>query len=320
MKTPGCIYLVVPCYNESAILAGTIGLLLQKLEELTAKNLAAPSSALLLVDDGSGDNTWELISAAHRAEPERVLGLRLSGNRGAQAALFAGMCRAAREADAAITIDADLQDDPDVLNGFLEEFNRGNDIVYGVRSDRGSDSFFKRFTAESYYRLLAWMGVRTVFNHADCRLLSRRALEALAGYTEYNLYLRGIVPLLGFRQAIVLYKRRAADRPTRYPLPKMLLLAWDGITSFSVRPIRLITLLGLLMAFFSMIMLIYYGFVRIFGYTVPGWTSLIFVLLLLGGVQLLSVGIIGEYIGKIYMEVKRRPRFIIDEFLGKEKS
>jgi glycosyltransferase involved in cell wall biosynthesis len=317
MNKPDKVCLVVPCYNEATILADTVNQLQQKLGELIELGLATADSMMLLVDDGSSDDTWKLISAAHAKTPGQVFGLKLACNQGHQAALLAGLLQARHEAEITISLDADLQDDIGVLKDFLEEYYRGSDIVYGVRSDRSQDSFFKRFTAENFYRFQHMLGVKTIYNHADFRLMSRRAVDALAQYREVNLYLRGLVPLIGFRQSIVLYQRKATSRPTHYPLTKMLRLAWDGITSFSVRPIRLITVVGFLMFLLSMALLVYFLFVKFFGYTVEGWTSLIFVTLLLGGIQLLSIGIIGEYIAKTYIEVKARPRFTVQEYLDK---
>ena len=312
------LYLVVPCYNESGILNDSVSRLRSELAELIREFDLSGESRILLVDDGSTDNTWELI----RENSERncsVAGLRLARNVGHQNALLAGLMHARERADAVISLDADLQDDIRVLPDFLREFRAGNDIVYGVRSDRSCDSFFKRNSALAYYRLLELLGCRVVYNHADYRLMSKRALNELSRYHEVNLYLRGLMPLIGFRQSIVFYKRLPASRPTHYPLLKMLFLAWDGVTSFSVRPIRLITLAGFFMFAFSVVMLVYYALVRVFGHTVPGWTSQIFVSLLLGGVQLFCTGVVGEYIGKIYTEVKSRPRFAEDCFLPGKK-
>jgi len=224
-------------------------------------------------------------------------------------------------ADAAISIDADLQDDISVLDQFMQAYLSGSDIVYGVRNDRSSDTFFKRFTAETFYRLLNFLGVKSVFNHADYRLMSRRALQCLAEYHEVNLYLRGMIPLMGFRHSIVMYSRKAVEgRISRYSLNKMLLLAWDGITSFSVKPIRLISLLGIVCILISLVLLIRFLYVKFFGYTVDGWTSLVLVIMMFGGVQLLSVGVIGEYVAKIYTEVKHRPRYTVEEEISPDKQ
>ncbi len=290
--------LVVPCYNEEQILEESAARLLEKLRSLTGAGKIAAGSGILLVDDGSSDRTWEIVCALQEANPE-IAGIRLSRNRGHQIALWAGLMTARKNSDAVISLDADLQDDIEVIDRFVEEFRNGADIVYGVRSCRDTDTFFKRSTAEAFYRLM-----------------SRRALEALSEYREVNLFLRGIVPLLGFRQAVVTYERKAAERPTHYPLRKMLLLALDGITSFSVTPIRLITLLGIVMLGLSALGVIYYWIVYLNGGTVRGWTSQVFIILILGGLQLFATGVIGEYIGKIYMEVKARPRYFIEEERG----
>lgn len=315
MEGQGILRLVVPCYNEEQILAESAARLLAKLRSLSGAGKIAAASGILLVDDGSSDRTWEIICALREANPE-IAGIRLSRNCGHQIALWAGLMTARKNADAVISLDADLQDDIEVIDRFVEEFRNGSDIVYGVRNDRGTDTFFKRFTAEAFYRLMNWCGVKILFNHADYRLMSRRALEALSRYREVNLFLRGIVPLLGFRQSIVTYERKAASRPTRYPLRKMLLLALDGITSFSVTPIRLITLLGIAMLFLSAVAVIYYWIIHLNGGTVRGWTSQVFIILILGGLQLFATGVTGEYIGKIYMEVKARPRYFIEEECG----
>ena len=307
--------LVVPCYNEEQILEESAARLLEKLRSLTGAGKIAAGSGILLVDDGSSDRTWEIVCALQEANPE-IAGIRLSRNRGHQIALWAGLMTARKNSDAVISLDADLQDDIEVIDRFVEEFRNGADIVYGVRSCRDTDTFFKRSTAEAFYRLMNWFGVKILFNHADYRLMSRRALEALSEYREVNLFLRGIVPLLGFRQAVVTYERKAAERPTHYPLRKMLLLALDGITSFSVTPIRLITLLGIVMLGLSALGVIYYWIVYLNGGTVRGWTSQVFIILILGGLQLFATGVIGEYIGKIYMEVKARPRYFIEDERG----
>ncbi len=309
------IALVVPCYNESAILEESARTLSAKLDEMAASGLVDASSMILMANDGSTDNTWEIISRLHDEQPGRFSGIRLAANRGHQAALLAGLMESRKHAEASISLDADLQDDINVLPQFVTEYLSGHDIVYGVRSDRSSDTFLKRTTAQGFYRLLGWMGVKTIYNHADFRLMSRRALDALSEYREVNLYLRGLVPLIGFGQAIVTYSRKPTSRPTHYPLTKMLLLAWDGITSFSVRPIRIITLAGLVALAVCIAMLLYVLYSKFFGYTVAGWTSLTVVILLFSGIQLVSIGIIGEYIAKTYMEVKQRPRYLISERL-----
>ena len=312
---PPVIAIVIPCYNESAILNDTASVLSGKLDEMSGSGLAAESSMIVFVDDGSTDGTWGIIEQLHAKAPERFFGIRLAANRGHQAALLAGLMEARTFADAVISMDADLQDDVNVLSAFVEEFRSGHDIVYGVRNNRETDTFFKRTSAQCFYRIMAWMGVKTVYNHADFRLMSARALSALAEYPEVNLYLRGLVPLIGFRQAVVTYTRKASVRPTRYPLTKMILLAWDGITSFSVQPIRLITLMGMLALGVCIAVLLYVLYSKFFGYTVAGWTSLTVIVLLFSGIQLVSIGVIGEYIAKTYMEVKHRPRYLISERL-----
>ena len=315
---PNKLCLVIPCYNEGSILQDTIQQLLSLLQDVAQKNLASADSCMLLVNDGSSDKTWEIIENASKEYPGKVLGVSLAANRGNQAALLAGLTEASEISDVTISLDADLQDDINVIQDFLREYHNGNDIVYGVRNDRSSDSFFKRITAELFYKLMQWLDAKTIYNHADFRLMSKRAIKALLEYSEVNLYIRGLVPILGFHQAIVFYKRKPANRPNHYPLSKMLLLAWEGITSFSICPIRAITVLGLGMLFVCFLIFAYILHSKFLGITVAGWTSLGAIVLLLGGFQLLSIGIIGEYIAKIYLEVKRRPRFLIQQKTGFE--
>ena len=312
--------LVVPCYNEESILRDSAHKMAEKLTELKELNIIDRYSSVLLVNDGSQDQTWKIISQLHQEAPQTFMGLKLSANRGHQNALLAGLLEARQLADVTISLDADLQDDLDAINEFMSEYYRGSDIVYGVRSDRSSDSFLKRCTAESFYKFMHHLGVKTIYNHADFRLMSRRALDALAQYKEVNLYLRGLIPLLGYRQSIVLYQRKSTDRPTHYTLGKMLLLAWDGITSFSVRPIRLISILGGVALFWMLILILKVLYDKFFGNTVAGWTSLSIIVLLFSGMQLLAIGVIGEDIAKTYMEVKRRPRFNIEEKLTGEEN
>lgn len=318
MKTEPVLYLVVPCYNEEVILTDSAAKLSARLRELRQRFGLSSASRILFVDDGSTDATWAIIKGLIAQDPVYA-GLKLAANRGHQNALLAGLMKAQLTADAVISLDADLQDDITVLDEFVAAYLAGSDIVYGVRSDRSSDSFFKRNSALAFYRILELMGCRIVYNHADFRLMSRRALAALSSYREVNLFLRGLVPLIGFKQSQVSYRRLPAARETKYPLGKMLFLAWDGITSFSVRPIRLITVLGFSMFSFSALMLLYYLYIYFHRQTVAGWTSLIFVSLLLGGIQLFSLGVIGEYVGKIYMETKQRPRFIEEEYHVREE-
>ncbi len=309
------LYLVIPCYNEQEVLPETARRLTQKLGGMVAAGTISPKSRVLLVDDGSRDATWQVIQELHRQNP-LFSGLKLAHNRGHQNALLAGLMSAKELCDIAISMDADLQDDVDAIDRFVAEYQAGCDIVYGVRSSRASDTAFKRNTAVGYYRFLRWMGVEIVENHADYRLMSRRALEALGQYREVNLFLRGIVPLIGFRTSVVTYERheRFAGE-SKYPLKKMLAFAIDGITSFSVKPIRLITILGVLIFGVSVLCLGWLLLTKLFGYTVDGWTTLMGSIWALGGIQLLCLGILGEYIGKIYQETKRRPRFLVEEFL-----
>lgn len=306
------LYLVIPCYNEESVLPITLPLFTAKLAALTAAWRIAPDSRVLLVDDGSRDGTWELIRRFAGEAP--VEGLRLSRNRGHQNALLAGLMDARRRADVTVSIDCDGQDDLNAIDAMLTEYAAGCEIVYGVRQDRTSDSVFKRGSAHVFYRLMNRLGAESVYNHADYRLMSRQALDGLADFPEVNLYLRGLVPLVGYRSSSVYYTRtpRMAGQ-THYSLGKMLRLAIDGITSLSVRPLKLITGLGLGVSLVSLIMIVW-SIVRFFlGKTVTGWSSLMCVVLFLGGIQLLCIGVLGEYIGKIYAEVKHRPRYIVAE-------
>ena len=306
--------LVIPCYNEESIIDNTIQEVLVHLNELISSGKISTESNILLVDDGSTDKTWERITVLCKKHLA-VRGIKLSRNSGHQTALIAGLMEAKEKCDVTISLDADLQDDINVLKDFIDEYNRGSDIVYGVRSDRSSDSFFKRASAEFFYRFLSFLGVKSIFNHADYRLMSKRSLNILSQYKETNLYIRGIIPLIGFKHSIVLYKRKPTERPTHYSFLKMLQLALDGVTSFSIKPLRFIFTLGVLMFFVSLFLLGYAGYVKLYGNTVPGWTSLMFTVLFLGGIQLFCIGIVGEYIGKIYSEVKKRPRYIIEKYL-----
>ncbi|NCB84194.1 MAG: glycosyltransferase [Bacteroidia bacterium] len=305
--------LVIPCYNEESIIDSTVQEVLIQLNGLIASDRISSESNILLIDDGSKDKTWERIEELSKKHLS-VCGLKLSRNCGHQTALLAGLMHAKEKCDVTISLDADLQDDITVLKDFIDEYNRGSDIVYGVRSDRSSDTIFKRASAEFFYRILSFLGVKSIFNHADYRLMSKRALDVFSQYKETNLYIRGIIPLIGFKHSIVLYKRKPTERPTHYPFFKMLQLALDGVTSFSIKPLRFIFSLGVLMFFISIILLGYAGYVKLYGDTVPGWTSLMFTILFLGGIQLFSIGIVGEYIGKIYSEVKQRPRYIIKKY------
>jgi glycosyltransferase involved in cell wall biosynthesis len=313
---PETLYLVIPCYNEEAVLQETSRRLLEKIQQMEASGMISEKSRILFVDDGSKDKTWELISQLH-GQHRQIGGLKLSRNRGHQNALLAGLMTAKQYADMVISMDADLQDDVDAVDRFVAEYYKGSDVVYGVRSSRATDTAFKRGTAQGFYKFMQTLGVDIVDNHADYRLMSRRALDALAQYREVNLFLRGVVPLIGFPSAIVTYERheRFAGE-SKYPLKKMLSFAFDGITSFSVKPIRMITWLGVLIFFASIMMLLVLLIQKLFGYTVQGWTTLMGSIWMIGGIQLLCLGMIGEYVGKIYAEVKQRPRFIVDQLLN----
>ena len=312
------LYIVVPCYNEEEVLPETARRLREKLESLMAAGKISEQSRVLFVNDGSKDRTWELISSLH-GECPLFCGVDLSRNRGHQNALLAGLMTAKDRCDMAISMDADLQDDIDAVDAMVEEYYAGCDIVYGVRSSRKKDTFFKRFTAEGFYRLMSFMGAETVFNHADYRLMSKRALEGLAEFKEVNLFLRGIVPMIGYRTGTVEYERgeRFAGE-SKYPLKKMLSFAMEGITSLSTKPIRYITLLGFLIFLVSVIMLVYSIVRWAMGDTIIGWASTICSVWAIGGLILLSLGVIGEYIGKIYLETKSRPRFLIRQVLEDE--
>ena len=311
------LYLVIPCYNEEAVLPETSKRLMDIMEDLQGQARISPESRILFVNDGSKDRTWELISALHRND-DRYAGLCLSRNRGHQNALLAGLMLARDHADAAISLDADLQDDVNALYGFVEKFEEGCDVVYGVRTSRETDTGFKRNTARGFYKVMELLGVEIVYDHADYRLLSRRALDALAQYGERNLFLRGIAPQLGFKTGTVEYERQARFAgESKYPLKKMIAFAFEGITSFSVKPLRFALILGGL-AFVVSIAILIYGLIRwALGLTVTGWTSLLFSIWVLGGLQLLMLGIVGEYVGKTYLETKRRPRYIVSETLLK---
>lgn len=310
------LYMVIPCYNEESVLPETAKRLREKYQSLIAAHRIDACSRILFVDDGSKDKTWSLIEALHKETP-LFSGLKLSRNRGHQNALLAGLLEVKDLAQAVISMDADLQDDVNVIDQFLEEYKNGCDVVYGVRSSRASDTAFKRGTALGFYRFMKAMGVDIVENHADCRLTSARVLAALADYREVNLFLRGIVPLIGFRSTVVTYERSARFAgESKYPLRKMLSFAFDGITSFSVKPIRFVVLLGAIICLGSIAMLLYGLLSKFWGSTVSGWTSLICSIWLIGGIQLLCLGVIGEYIGKIYNETKARPRYQVEKFLN----
>lgn len=309
------LYLVIPCYNEEEVLEETARQLLAKMNSMFERKLISRESKIMFVNDGSKDRTWELIEGLHASNPI-YSGVKLSRNKGHQNALLAGLMTAKEKADMTISLDADLQDDVDVIDQMVEKYYQGCDVVYGVRSARKTDTFFKKFTAQGFYKVMQAMGVDIVYNHADYRLMSRRALEGLSQFKEVNLFLRGIVPLIGYQSDVVTYERheRFAGE-SKYPLKKMLAFATDGITSFSIKPIRLITTCGFLIFVVSLLMLLYSLVVHFTGQTIHGWTSMIVSIWALGGLQLLAIGIVGEYIGKIYLETKERPKYIIEKVL-----
>ena len=312
--------IVVPCYNEEEMLPLTTKELTGVLSDLITKQKIAPDSYILYVDDGSKDSTWELIRK-FQEEEKKVFGLKLAGNVGHQNALTAGMLNAMEHADIMISIDADLQDDTAVMEEMVDKFHEGKDIVYGVRNDRKKDSFFKRTTAQMFYKVMAAFGVKTVYNHADYRLMSKRALQEFSKYQEINLYLRGVMPLIGYETDCVYYERKErVAGESKYPLKKMLALAWNGITSFSVKPIDFITALGGFLIFLCVIAAVYALVSYCNGHTVPGWTSLILSIWFLGGMQLVAIGMIGQYIGKIYIEVKHRPRYNVETYLNHDNE
>ena len=309
------LYIVVPCYNEQEVLHETTKRLIDKLNRMIAEGLVSQDSRIMYVDDGSKDKTWQIIEELHAEHPQ-VLGVKLSRNRGHQNALLAGLMTAKDMCDVTISMDADLQDDIEVLDEFMQKYREGCDIVYGVRNNRDTDTGFKRSSAQAFYKLLKFFGVDSVYNHADYRLMSKRALTGLAEFGEVNLFLRGIVPQIGYQTAVVEYSRgeRFAGE-SKYPLKKMLSFAFDGITSFSIKPIRMIMGVGLIIFIVSLVMLIYSLVVYFAGQTESGWPSMIMSIWLLGGLQLLAIGIIGEYVGKAYMETKKRPKYIIETVL-----
>jgi glycosyltransferase involved in cell wall biosynthesis len=305
--------IIVPCYNEQEVIETTVRNLLKLMDGYVSEGMIAPGSFIGLVDDRSSDATWEIIRKSAN-ENDRIKAIRLSSNRGHQYALLAGLMEFKSMADCLISIDADLQDDMMVIGEMITRFTEGNEIVYGVRKDRHNDSMFKRFSAQGFYKILKVFNKQAIFNHADFRLTSRKVLEEFENFTEVNLYLRGIFPSMGFNTAIVYYnrKKRMAGT-TKYPFKKMVSLALDGITSFSIVPLRMITMIGFIV-FLACVVLIIYALIGYFhNRTVPGWFSTVLPFYFLGGIQILCIGIIGEYLGKIYKEVKRRPRYIIDE-------
>lgn len=308
--------IVVPCYNEEEVLKIASKALREVLDDLVTKNKIAPDSFILFVNDGSRDRTWELIEEEHNLYPGQICGVKLAGNVGHQFALTAGLLTAMERSDVTVSIDADLQDDVAVIEEMIDKFHAGNDIVYGVRRERKTDTFFKRTTAQAFYKLMALMGVKTVYNHADFRLMSKRAVEHFSQYKETNLFLRGMMPLIGYQTDKVYYdrKERVAGE-SKYPLKKMLALAFNGISSFSVKPISMILGLGFFIIICSILAAVYALISYFTGRVVPGWTSLILSVWFLGGLQLMAIGMVGQYIGKIYMEVKHRPRYNIEKIL-----
>jgi len=306
--------IIVPCYNEGEVLKETSIKLLSLVDRLIESSKIDNNSIIYFIDDGSKDSTWSIIEDL-ASKHNSIKGIKLSRNRGHQNALLSGLFTA--KGDVLVSIDADLQDDTDVIEKMIDEYQNGNEIVYGVRKERNTDTVFKRVTAEGFYKIMYMMGVDIIFNHADYRLLSRKAIEHLKNFKEVNLFLRAMVPLIGFKSSSVYYDR--AERfagESKYPLTKMLSFAWDGITSFSVMPLRIITAMGFLLFFASLVMSIWVLGIKLFtDSAIPGWASTVLPIYFIGGIQILSIGIVGEYIGKIYMETKQRPRFIIEKVI-----
>ena len=314
------LYLVIPAFNEEQVLPITTEELTKKLNKLIKDKIINKDSKIMYVDDGSVDKTWELIQEYHKNN-KLVNGLKLSRNKGHQNALLAGLLTSKNYSDVTISMDADLQDDINVMDEMVTKYNDGCDIVYGVRSSRKKDTFFKKTTAQSFYKIMKLLGVDIIYNHADYRLMSKRALEALSNYKEVNLFLRGIIPLIGYKYDIVTYERneRFAGE-SKYPLKKMLSFAMEGILSFSVKPLRIITTMGLLISFISFVFLLYVVIGHFVSGNVQGWTTIVALICFFGGTQIFCIGIIGEYIGKIYSETKQRPRYIIESVvLNNEK-
>lgn len=315
MKKLPILYIVIPCFNEEEVLKETTKRLKIKLKKLLKEKIISTKSRVMYVNDGSKDKTWSIIKEINQ-KGNLFTGISLSRNRGHQNALLAGLLTAKDYADIVISMDSDLQDDIDAIDKMITKYLEGNDIVYGVRSKRKKDSFFKKITAEGFYKVMNLLGVECIYNHADYRLTSKRVLEEFSNYKEVNLFLRGMFPLVGFKSDIVYYERneRFAGK-SKYPLKKMLNFAWDGITSFSIKPLRMICILGFVILFISISIMIYSLIRKLTGNTVPGWTFLSISIWFIGGIQMISIGIIGEYIGKIYQETKQRPRYIIEEIL-----
>ena len=314
------LYMIIPCYNEEEVLPITSGMFLKKMEELEEKGLVSPDSKILFINDGSKDKTWEIIQELSRKD-RHFMGISQSRNRGHQNAVLAGLMEAKDRCDITISIDCDGQDDINAMDEMVKEYLNGCEVVYGVRSKRDTDTFFKRFTAESFYKLMNWLGAEVVFNHADYRLISSRVLKEFQNFKEVNIFLRGMIPLVGFKSTSVYYERheRIAGE-SHYPLSKMLALAFNGITSLSVKPLRMIITLGFLISILSFIGVIWSVVVSLMGNSVAGWASIVSMVCFIGGIQLLCLGVIGEYIGKIYLEVKARPRYIISDRTESEEQ
>ncbi|HHZ05489.1 MAG TPA: glycosyltransferase family 2 protein [Clostridiales bacterium] len=312
------LYLAVPCYNEEEVLFDTAEKLIIKYKNLIKENKISEKSRIVFIDDGSKDKTWKIITELH-SQFSLISGLKLSRNRGHQNALLCGLMTLKDYADAVISIDADLQDDINAIDEMLADYENGSDVVYGVRKKRETDTFFKRFTAEAFYKILEKMGGQIIFNHADFRLMSKRALEGMAEFKEVNLFLRGLVPMIGYQSSIVEYERfeRTAGE-SKYPLTKMLALAWEGITSLSIKPIRMVMWLGIIIFIASILFLIYSLIMFCAGHTISGWASTFISIWAIGGLQLFAIGVIGEYLGKVYLETKARPRFIVEKFINKD--
>lgn len=314
------LYIVIPCFNEDSVLLETSKRLKEKMQKLMIENIITKDSKVIFVDDGSTDSTWELITEIHRND-KMFSGCKLSRNRGHQNALLSGLDCAKGKCDAVISMDSDLQDDIEAIDQFIKKYEEGNEIVYGVRSSRKKDSFLKSRTAKAFYKIMSLMGAEIVPNHADYRLLGSKALEALFEFNEVNLFLRGIVPLIGYKSARVYYERKERFAgESKYPVKKMISFALDGITSFSIKPIKMISSLGIIFVVVSGIMLLYSLISYFTGHSVSGWASLITSIWAIGGLQLLAIGIIGEYIGKVFLETKSRPRYIIEEFLDEDTN
>ena len=320
MPTPEILYMVVPCYNEQEVLNETASQLKEKYISLIENKLISPESRIVFVNDGSKDDTWNIIAKLHESEPQFFSGINLAHNSGHQNAVLAGLMTVKELCDMSITMDADLQDDINTIDEMVKKYYEGNQVVYGVRSARKTDTFFKKFTAEGFYKFMKVMGADVVYNHADFRLMSHRVLNELANFQEVNLFLRGMVPLIGFQSCNVYYERheRFAGE-SKYPLKKMLSFAVNGITSFSTKPLKFITGLGFIMSILSVCAFIWAFIAKFGGFSELGWSSTMCSIWLIGGLQLFCLGIIGEYVGKIYAEVKHRPRFIVADFLNKDK-